>query len=147
MEKIFRKLDYGNGVKYWFMFNRPIAKKNGNCFYLLKPSKGDHWDADDWYTGWHSWTFDISYEACGYETANGELNISILGWHRPDDIVMVSDKSPVRVIVMADTTLLAAVAVIVSVVDVTVITFTRGAFVIVSVSLELLPVTLISSFL
>jgi len=81
MDKIFRKLDYGNGVKYWFMFGRPIAKKNGNCFYLLKPIKGDHWDADDWYAGWHSWKFDISYEACGYETANGELNISILGWH------------------------------------------------------------------
>lgn len=80
--KKFGKTDYGNGVKYWYLFGRRIAKKIDNCFYLLKKSKGeDEYDQDDWYVGWHSWTFGIYYEECGYDSGNGELTISILGWH------------------------------------------------------------------
>ena len=81
MGKIFRKVDYGNGVKYWYLFGKMIAKKNGNCFYLLKKQKDDEYTPDHWYAGWHDWKFDISYEECGYETGNAELNISIFGWH------------------------------------------------------------------
>lgn len=79
--KKFGKTDYGNGVKYWSLFGRPIAKKIDNCFYLLKKQKDNEYTPDHWYVGWHSWMFDISYEECGYETGNAELNISIFGWH------------------------------------------------------------------
>ncbi len=81
MGKIFRKVDYGNGSKYWYLFGKMIAKKIDNCFYLLKKQKDDEYTPDHWYVGWHDWKFDISYEECGYETGNAELNISIFGWH------------------------------------------------------------------
>ena len=81
MGKIFRKVDYGNGLKYWYLFGRLIAKKNGNSFYLMKRQKDSEYTPDHWYVGWHSWQFDISYEECGYDSGNAELNISILGWH------------------------------------------------------------------
>lgn len=84
MGKIFRKVVYGSDGKYWYLFGRMIAKKNGECFYLYLPKKSkgdDDWDQDPWYVGWHSWQFDISYEECGYDSGNAELIISILGWH------------------------------------------------------------------
>lgn len=81
MGKIFRKETYGTGSKYYYLFDRMIAKKIDNCFYLLKKKKDKEFTPDHWYVGWHSWKFDISYEECGYETGNAELNISILGWH------------------------------------------------------------------
>ena len=79
--KIFRKVDYGNGVKYWYLFGKMIAKKNDNCFYLLKKQKDGEYIPDHWYVGWHDWKFGIYYEECGYEEPNGELHISMLGWH------------------------------------------------------------------
>ena len=81
MGKIFSKVNYGNGSKYWFIFNRMIAKKMDTCFYLLKKPKDGEYMGDDWYAGWHDWKFDISYEECGYDQGNGELNISLFGWH------------------------------------------------------------------
>ena len=81
MSKIFRKTDFGNGVKYYYLFGWMYAKKVRDCFYLLKRKKADQYMADDWYAGWHDWKFGIYYEECGYEEGNGELHISILGWH------------------------------------------------------------------
>ena len=81
MGKVFEKKDFGDGVKYWYLFGRRIAKKSGNCFYLLKKKKDDEYDQDAWYVGWHDWKFELTYEECGYEEGNGELHISILGWH------------------------------------------------------------------
>lgn len=81
MGEIFRKVVYGSDRKYWYLFGRMIAKKNGECFYLLKRQKDGEYTPDHWYVGWHSWQFDISYEECGYDSGNAELNISILGWH------------------------------------------------------------------
>jgi len=78
---IFKKVDYGNGVKYWYLGKRMIAKKNGNCFYLLKRQKEDEYIPDEWYVGWHDWKFEITYAECGYEEGNGELHISMFGWH------------------------------------------------------------------
>lgn len=79
--KIFRKIDYGNGVKYWYIGKRQIAEKRGNCFYLLKKQKEDEYKPHEWYVGWHDWKFEIVYEECGYEEPNGELHISMFGWH------------------------------------------------------------------
>lgn len=81
MGKVFEKKDFGNGVKYWYLFGRKIAKKVDNCFYLLKEKRDDEYDQDAWYVGWHDWQFELTYEECGYEEGNGELHISLLGWH------------------------------------------------------------------
>lgn len=94
MGKIFSKVDYGNGSKYWFIFNRVIAKKIDTCFYLLKKPKEGEYIGDDWYAGWHSWNFDISYEECGYDSGNAELNISILGWHSTFKLPWKSKRFP-----------------------------------------------------
>lgn len=95
MGKVFEKKDFGNGVKYWYLFGRRIAKKIDSCFYLLKRAKGaDEYDQDEWYVGWHSWTFGIYYEECGYETGNAELNISILGWHSTFKLPWKSKRFP-----------------------------------------------------
>ena len=81
MGKIFKKEKYDTGSKYYYLFGRQVAKKINNCFYLLKKQKDGEYSSDHWYVGWHDWEFDISYEECGYETGNAELNISLLGWH------------------------------------------------------------------
>ena len=79
--KKFGKEDYGNGVKYWYLFGKKIAKKCGNCFYLLGKKDEEHYDGREWYVGWKDWTFGIYYNVCGYEEGNGELHISMFGWH------------------------------------------------------------------
>ena len=79
--KKFGKTDYGNGVKYWSLFGRPIAKKIDNCFYLLKRQKKDEYEPSAWYVGWKDWMFEIVYHICGYDEPNGELHISMFGWH------------------------------------------------------------------
>lgn len=79
---LFRKTDFGNGVKYWYLGDWRLAKKTGGCFYLLgKKKTDDEYEGREWYVGWHDWKFEISYEECGYEDGNGELHISLLGWH------------------------------------------------------------------
>lgn len=81
MSKLFRKVDCGNGVKYWYLFGRMVAKKVDTCFYLLKRQKEDEYSPNDWYAGWHDWKFEIVYNECGYDEPNGELHISMFGWH------------------------------------------------------------------
>ena len=81
MGKLFDKKDFGNGVKYYYLFGWMYAKKVRNCFYLLKRKKADQYMADDWYAGWHDWKFELAYEECGYEEPNGKLHISLFGWH------------------------------------------------------------------
>lgn len=49
---------------------------------LFRIKKRDtQYEIGEWYVGWKSWVFEIAYEECGYESPNGELHISILGWH------------------------------------------------------------------
>jgi len=79
--KKFGKEDYGNGVKYWYLFGRMVAKKCDNCFYLLKRQKEGQYTPDEWYVGWPDKKFEITYSVCGYEEGNGELHISMFGWH------------------------------------------------------------------
>ena len=43
---LFKKIDFGNGVKYWCIGNWKFAKKAGKCFYLLGKKK-----CEDDYTG------------------------------------------------------------------------------------------------
>ena len=79
---LFRKIDFGNGVKYWCIGDWMFAKKAGKCFYLLGKKKcEDDYAGRAWYVGWHDWKFEIAYQECGYEEGNGELHISLLGWH------------------------------------------------------------------
>ena len=79
--KKFGKVDCGNGVKYWFLFGKKIAKKCDNCFYMLGKKDEDHYDGREWYVGWKDKNFGIYYNVCGYEEGNGELHISMFGWH------------------------------------------------------------------
>ena len=81
--KQFGKEDYGNGVKYWYLFGKKVAKKVDKCFYLFSLFRKDEdsYEPKEWYVGWHDWKFEILYSVCGYEEPNGELHISILGWH------------------------------------------------------------------
>ena len=70
MKKIFRKEKLSPDVKYYYLFGKKIAKKKDTCFYL-----------GNWYVGWHDWKFGIYYNVCGYEEGNGQLHISMFGWH------------------------------------------------------------------
>ena len=79
--KRFGKIDYGNGVKYWYLFGKQVAKKIDNSFYLLKRKKEDEYQPSEWYVGWPDKMFGIYYNECGYEEGNGELHISMFGWH------------------------------------------------------------------
>lgn len=81
MGKIFKKEKHGQDNTYWYLFGRMIAKKNDRCYSLLKKAKDGEYIPDAWYTGWHDWKFGIYYEECGYEEPNGELHISMFGWH------------------------------------------------------------------
>lgn len=82
MGKLFRKIDFSNGVKYWYIGDWKFAKKVGKCFYLLGKKKcEDNYTGREWYVGWPDWKFEITYQECGYEEGNGELHISLLGWH------------------------------------------------------------------
>lgn len=81
MGKLFEKKDFGNGVKYWYLGNWKFAKKRDKCFSLLCKPKEDEYEGREWYVGWHDWQFGIYYEECGYEEGNGELHISLFGWH------------------------------------------------------------------
>ena len=81
MGKIFRVEKFSDDVKYYYFFNRKFAKKLRNCFYFLKKKEDDYYTEREWYVGWHSWKFEIAYEECGYEEGNGELHISLFGWH------------------------------------------------------------------
>ena len=81
MSKFFRKVDFGNGVKYWYLGNWKFAKKRDKCFSLLCKPKEDEYEGREWYVGWHDWKFELTYEECGYEEGNGELHISLFGWH------------------------------------------------------------------
>lgn len=94
MSKFFRKVDYGNGVKYWYLGDWKFAKKNGNCFYLLGRKKEDHYEGRELYAGWKDWKFEISYDECGYESPNSELNISILGWYSVFKLPFKSKRFP-----------------------------------------------------
>lgn len=68
-------------MTYFYLFGKKVAKKCGNCVYLLGKKDENHYEGEPWYVGWHDWKFEIAYEECGYEEGNGELHISLLGWH------------------------------------------------------------------
>ena len=41
----------------------------------------DQYEIKEWYVGWHSWKFEITYRSRGYDYENAELHISMFGWH------------------------------------------------------------------
>ena len=41
----------------------------------------NQYEIGNWYVGWKSWKFDITYCTHGYESDNAELHISMFGWH------------------------------------------------------------------
>ena len=43
--------------------------------------RGDQYEIKEWYVGWHSWKFEITYRSRGYDYENAELHISLFGWH------------------------------------------------------------------
>ncbi len=47
-----------------------------------------------WYTGWKSKTFSLTYDECGYEEPNGQLNISMFGWHNHITLPFKSKRFP-----------------------------------------------------
>ena len=70
MKKIFKREKLSNNLKYYYLFGKKIAKKIDTCLYL-----------GNWYVGWHDWKFELCYNVCGYEKGNGEIHISMFGWH------------------------------------------------------------------
>ena len=74
MSKIFEKVNTCKGVYYYNLFSKRIGRSIEGCFYL-----GEY--GNEWYVGWHDWKFELTYRECGYDEPNGELHISILGWH------------------------------------------------------------------
>lgn len=70
MSKIFYKTDYGcPNTMHYFLFGKEIAVRRDRCWYFFGGR----------IVCWHDWTFELSYEVCGYEEGNGELNISLFG--------------------------------------------------------------------
>lgn len=47
----------------------------------LFKKRGNQYEIKNWYVGWHSWTFEITYRNHGYDTHCAELHISMFGWH------------------------------------------------------------------
>lgn len=43
--------------------------------------RGNQYEIKEWYVGWHSWKFEITYRNHGYDYSNAELHISMFGWH------------------------------------------------------------------
>lgn len=43
--------------------------------------RGTQYEIGNWYVGWKSKTFDVTYRSHGYESMNAELHISVFGWH------------------------------------------------------------------
>ena len=43
--------------------------------------RGTQYEIGEWYVGWKSRTFDVTYRSHGYESMNAELHISVFGWH------------------------------------------------------------------
>lgn len=43
--------------------------------------RGTQYEIGNWYVGWKSKTFEVSYRSHGYESKNAELHISMFGWH------------------------------------------------------------------
>lgn len=41
----------------------------------------EQYEIGEWYVGWKSWKFELTYKNTGYETDNAELHISMFGWH------------------------------------------------------------------
>ena len=80
MNKWFYIEKYGD-IKNLWLFGRMVARKNDRCYSLLKRAKDGEYIPDAWYTGWHDWKFEITYQECGYESPYGELHISLFGWY------------------------------------------------------------------
>lgn len=43
--------------------------------------RGTQYEIGEWYVGWKSRTFEVTYRSHGYESMNAELHISMFGWH------------------------------------------------------------------
>jgi len=68
--------DYNTQIIFAFLRYRLSVYFHSGYFRKID----DEIKIGDWYVGWHSWKFDISYHVCGYDSANAELHISMFGW-------------------------------------------------------------------
>jgi hypothetical protein len=41
--------------------------------------RGTQYEIGEWYVGWKSRTFEVTYRSHGYESKNAELHISVFG--------------------------------------------------------------------
>ena len=46
----------------------------------------------EWYTGWHWWHFEISYNECGYEEGWAHLVIAMFGWYNQIQLPFIKSK-------------------------------------------------------
>ena len=65
-----------NKIKEFFKY-----RKVDTCHYL-----------GDWYSGWHSWTFRLTFCECGYEEGYAHLNIALLGWYNMIQLPFIKSK-------------------------------------------------------
>ena len=47
----------------------------------LFKKRGDQYEIGQWYIGWRSKQFELTYRSRGYDYENAELHISLFGWH------------------------------------------------------------------
>lgn len=69
--KWFRKETYGTPSTYYYWGDKQIGRKTDREYHFF----------NDRYVGFPSWKFEITWEECGYEEPNGEIHISMFGWH------------------------------------------------------------------
>ena len=89
MSKFFRKVDFGNGVKYWYLGDWKFAKKINTCFYLFAQKKSEE---REWYVGWPDWKFEISYQDCGYEGGCLSCSYDLLPNETPEECIRRMEK-------------------------------------------------------
>lgn len=46
----------------------------------------------DWYAGWHTWHFEITFNECGYDEGWAHLSISMLGWYNQIQLPFIKSK-------------------------------------------------------
>lgn len=56
-------------------------RKRENYYYISTTNKKNEYDPIDWVVFWWAWTFDISYETCGYFDNRPRINICLIFFH------------------------------------------------------------------
>lgn len=56
-------------------------RKRENCYYISTTNKKNEYEPIDWIIFWWAWTFDISYDICGYFDNRPRINLCLIFFH------------------------------------------------------------------